>query len=245
MANAVASVKIIASGDFRFPNFTRVDFIARILEKETSDIQCAQVSYVSLLLGIRVPSEALILRRAVKNDDLTGYDPMREEDWISLRGELRAECLVIRFERRKNLPNSCVRPRRCFCNLSICQARKRLPAHAMWPAIAARAKCGEPLFTEFPSQNINRSIKSVFEKLDIPFATSYTSRGYRRGDTQELKERGNQWPIIAPAGESGRFAFMGYLAVAKDVADEMSKLLIVAEKLSDEEVGHWVTGPRR
>ena len=38
---------------------------------------------------------------------------------------------------------------------------------------------------------------------------------------------------------------MGYIDIAKDVARDMSKLLIECEQLSDDEVRRWVTGPIR
>ena len=128
---------------------------------------------------------------------------------IGLRGMMGNECLVIRFERRKNLPNGCILSRPCFCKLASPTARKLCPAHSIWPAIAARVKCGELLFPGFSAQNVNRAIKAVFAKLNVPFAESYTTHGYRRGATQELKEKGSQWPIIASIGEWRSLAFMG------------------------------------
>ena len=242
--NLVAALKLEGSGKFRFPNFIRSDFIAKITAKETRDGPFAQLSFIAFLYALRVPSEALILRRAFLDDDLTGYAPMRTEALIGLRGPQGHECLVLRFLRRKNLPNGCILSRPCFCKLAAKPARKLCPVHAFWPAIMARVRCGELLFPSFSAQNVNKTIKAVLAKLGIPFAESYTSHGYRRGATQELKERGNQWPVIASIGEWRSLAFMGYVDVAKDVAQEMSKLLMECETLSDDEVRHWVTGPQ-
>ena len=89
---------------------------------------------------------------------------------------------------------------------------------------------------------MNTTIKAVLRKLGIPFAECYTSHGYRRGAAQELKERGSQWPVVASIGEWRSLAFMGYIDIAKDVARDMSKLLIECEALSDDEVRRWVTG---
>ena len=239
----MTALKLAGSGKFRFQNFIRGEFIAKIAEKETRGGPFARLSPISFLYALRVPSESLILKRASKDDDLTGYAPMRGHALIGLRGLLGHECLVIRFERRKNHPNGCILSRPCFCQLSAPSARRLCPAHAFWPAIAARAKCGQKLFPGFTSQNVNTTIKAVLTKLDIPYAESYTSHGYRRGAAQELKERGCQWPIIASIGEWRGLAFMGYIDISKDVANEMSKLFIETETLPDDEVRHWVTGP--
>ena len=170
---------------------------------------------------------------------------MRSEALIGLRGPVGRECLAIRFLRRKNLPNGRILPRPCFCKLAAPSAKRLCPVHAFWPEIAARAKCGEKLFPGYTTQNVNATIKAVLAKLGIPHAERYTSHGYRRGASQELKERGCQWPIVASLGEWRSLAFMGYIDIAKDVARDMSKLLIEREQLSDDEVRHWVTGPRR
>ena len=112
--NVVAALKPVGSGKFRFPNFIRIEFIAKIVAKETRGGPFAQLSFISFLYALRVPSEALISRGAFKDDDLTGYAPMRRKAFIGPRGLMGHECLIIRFERRKNLPNGCILPRPCF-----------------------------------------------------------------------------------------------------------------------------------
>ena len=59
-----------------------------------------------------------------------------------------------------------------------------------------------------------------------------------------MKEKGAQWPIVASVGEWRSLAFMGYVDISLDVARDMAKLLIEREELSEDEVRHWVTGPR-
>ena len=170
---------------------------------------------------------------------------MRSPALIALRGPAGHECLAIRFLRRKNLPNGCILPRPCFCKLAAPSAKRLFPVHAFWPAIASRVRCGEKLFPWYTTQNVNTTIKDVLAKLGIPQAELYTPHGYRRGAAQEIKERGCQWPIVASLGEWRILAFMGYIDIAKDVSRDMSKLLIECDQLSDDEVRHWVTGPRR
>ena len=99
--NAVAALKLQGSGNFRFPNFIRSEFVARIAAKETRDGPFAQLSFISFLYALRVPSEALVLRRSFWDDDLTGFAPIRDRALIGVRGSPGQECLVIRFGRRK------------------------------------------------------------------------------------------------------------------------------------------------
>ena len=170
---------------------------------------------------------------------------MRGPALIALRGLMGNECLAIRFERRKNLPNGCILSRPCFCMLAAPSAKRLSPVHAFCPAIASRVKCGGKIFPGYAAQNVNTAIKAVLGNLDIPQAELYTPHGYRLGAAQELKERGCQWPIVASLAEWRILAFTGYIDIAKDVARDTSKLLIECDQLSDDEVRHWVTGPRR
>ena len=242
--NGVAALKLSGPGGFRFPNFTRCEFIAKIAAKETRGGTFAHLSFNSFLYALRVPSEALILRRAYKDDDLTGYAPMRSPSLIGLRGLEGNERLVIRFERRKNLPIGCILSRPFLRKLAAPSAKRLCPIHAFWPPIASSVKCGQKLFPVYAAQNVATTIKAVLAKLDIPHAESYTPHGFRRGAAQELKERGCQWPIGASVGEWRSLAFMGYVDIANDVARDMSKLLVEYEQLPDDEVRRWVTGPR-
>lgn len=242
--NVVAALKPTGSGKFRFPNFTRSEFRAKILAKETRGGAFAHLSFIAFFYSLRGPSDALILRRAYKGDGLTGYSPMRSPALIGHRGLMGNECLVIRFARRKNLPNGRMLSRPCFCKLADPSAKRLFPVRAIWPLIATRVKCGEKHFAGHTTQNVNTTIRDVLANLDIPFAERYTPHGYRLGAAQELKERGCRWPIVASVDEWRSLAFMGYIDISNDVARDMSKLLIECEQLSDDEVRQWVTGPR-
>ena len=51
-----------------------------------------------------------------------------------------------------------------------------------------------------------------------PADIRYRSHGFRRGEAQELKESGAQWPIVASAGQRGGLSFRCYV----DLSDELS-----------------------
>ena len=60
------------------------------------------------------------------------------------------------------------------------------------------------------------------------------------GAAQELKETGSQWAVIATLGDWKSLAFLGYADLTDSVEQDMAKLLIECEPLSDEEEVHWV-----
>ena len=107
--------------------------------------------------------------------------------------------------------------------------------HAIWPAIAARVRPGELLFPGYYGANVNTTLKRVLSKLQAPYAQSYSSHGFRRGASQELKEKGSQWPTVMSLGTWRSLAFRGYVDTTLDVERDMSKLLIETDELSDEE----------
>ena len=61
--------------------------------------------------------------------------------------------------------------------------------------------------------------------IGLPNASRYRSHAFRRGASQELKEKGSQWPTIATLGDWRSLAFHGYVDIADDLARDMSKLL--------------------
>lgn len=73
---------------------------------------------------------------------------------------------------------------------------------------------------------MNRAINTVFRKLGISHAESYTSHGFRRGAARELKERGIQWATVAGAVGWEALAFRGYVDTAADISQAMATLPI-------------------
>ena len=55
VANCIAGLKLAGKGEFRFPNFIRSDFIARIANRETRDGEFAHLSFLSFLYALSVP----------------------------------------------------------------------------------------------------------------------------------------------------------------------------------------------
>ena len=161
----IAAPKLEGKGKYRFPNFIQTDTVGEILKHGPRDSPFAKLAYISFLYAIRVPSEALLLRRAYRNDELANFAPMKALALTAIRGEMPNERLAIRFLLRANLPQGCILTRPCFCALSRSQDRNLCPVHAIWPAIAARVKPGELRFPGYYGTNVNAKIKAALAKI--------------------------------------------------------------------------------
>ena len=193
-------------------------------------------------LRIKRPSEALILRRPYKNDDLTGYDPTRGHASIGITSAPYRGCLAMRLERRKNPPIGRIRPAPCVFRPPSTDARKIPPLHAFWPAISAWVRFG-------------RTSRAIHLKMrprggNPPWGGMRNFRSYlyiaripARISTWALGET-PQWPVVSSAGEWAPISSTAYCDVADDDARDTPKLRIECVEISGDNVSHWVTGCR-
>ena len=70
-------------------------------------------------------------------------------------------------------------------------------------------------------------LKAVLAKLGIPEAARYSSHGFRRGTSQELKETGSPRTVVASSGIWHSPSFRGYLDMSKDVEIGVQQLFDV------------------
>ena len=228
VANVAHGLKAAGKGKFRFPDFIRSERVLRVLKHEPAHSQFAQLAFCAYLFALRVPSEALILRRAYDNDQLEHGNPQLVNGLISARQEGSQTLLILKIPRRQNLPTGCGAYRPCFCNLGQQAPKPHVlcPVHFWWRNVCARVAPGHLLFTDINPRNVNRVIKKAMEKLNAVQAHRYTSHGFRRWGEQEPKERGPQRTTVAGAGGWRSLAFRGYVDTAEDISRAMAKLLI-------------------
>ena len=226
--NTVRGIRSAGKGEFRFPNFIRSELVIRVINFEPFGIQFAQLAFCAYLFGLRVPPEALQLRRSFSSDSLDLLSHAKDEELISARASPSGPQLTLRLAYRKNLPTGCVLYRPCFCDIPGASPKLHglRPVHVWWAHVFCRVGPGRILFTEVNQTNINRVIKTVFAKLELPHAASYTSHVFRRGAAQELKERGGQWTTVAGLGGWRSLAFRGYVDTTADISQAMAKLPI-------------------
>ena len=211
----------------RFPNFIRSHLLAKIAARETAESEFAQVRFLSSLFSFRVPSETLQLRRASPTDDLEGFTPQLEKALIGVRIIDGQQFLVAKLTTRKNLASGCILRRPCLCQLAAREAANLRPPHAIWAAVRRRVGPGELLFQSITRRNFNRALKAVLARIGVPSADRYSPHGFRRGTSQELKETGSPWSVVATSGVWRPPASRGYLDMSKDVEQGVAQLLSV------------------
>ena len=107
VVNASKGLTAAGKGKFRCPNFIRSEIALKVISAESPPSQFAQLAFCAFLFALRVPSEALISRRAFLGDPLDMSSPQTEKGLISFRFEWGFPKLVLKLAYRKNLPTGC------------------------------------------------------------------------------------------------------------------------------------------
>ena len=68
-----------------------------------------------------------------------------------------------------------------------------MPGSSLLAQDSRDARFWSATFLSLNRRNINRALKTVLGKLNIPKASLYISHGFRFGAENELHERGAQW----------------------------------------------------
>ena len=231
--NIVKALKLSAKSNLRFPNFLTSREVGMILEHEQGG-EFGWLAYFAYLFALRVPSEALGVRRAFSNDPLEGFLPLKNELLVGVRGPAGEEKLIFRLASRKHLPAGCILVRPCFCGLRNGAAHALCPVHVFWPAIQERVRPGQLLFPSYTRRNFNCVLRAVLKKLSIPFAERFSSHGFRRGAAQELQPTGSQWTTVASLGCWRSLVFKGYVDLTNQVSRDLSRLLAMDVSLDSD-----------
>lgn len=123
---------------FAFPNF----LFPRDILTIRGHSPFFQLTYLSYLFPLVVPSEALMIRRAYADDPLTEFVPQPDKALMGIRRYKDHEMLILKFVFRKNIRGGCVLFRPCLCSERDHRARTLCPVHAIWPIIRDRTPVG-------------------------------------------------------------------------------------------------------
>ena len=167
------------------------------------------------------------LRRAFPADDLDGSPRQLEKALIGALAINGQQLLLAKLATQENLTSGCILRLPCFCQLVANKATKLCPVRIIWAAIRHRAGTGQLLFQSITRRNFDRAVKAVLARMGTPSADRYSSRGFLRGASQDLKETGTAWSVVAPSGLWRSPAFRGYLGMSKDVDRGVSQLFAV------------------
>ena len=247
VVHAAYGLRLAASNRIRFPNFIRSEILWKLIRFFGQDDEFTHLAYISFLFALRVPSEALPIRRAHKRDEVTLFTPQKEKALIALRSINGIPNLVLKLAWRKHMPGGCIMQRPCFCPHDTVRAKGLCPVHWFWPWVRRSRQCGALLFDKTNTRNLNRRLRYALAKIRIPAANLYSSHGFRRGAAQELKESGSQWPIVGEVGKWKGASFRTYVDLSDELSHDMAQLFIHSFDFDSEddtpaepEVHRWV-----
>ena len=152
------AVKEVANGlkagqfiPFKFPNFLYAQDLFMIINFLGWEGAFTQLAFLAYLFSLRIPPDALFLRRAFSNDRINEFVPHADKALIGTRTSQDVDCLVIKLSRRKNLAGGCLLRRPCICSIKSASGRRLCPPRAFWPLISSRCEPGDPIFPDFLS----------------------------------------------------------------------------------------------
>ena len=169
------------SGRNRFRNSLTPSTLDKLIMFESWESELARLCYVAYLFTLRLPSESLILTRALSNELLLSDEAPSSPAVIGLRefqGEMR---LVLKLAKRKNSRTIFTDMRPCFCKENALLPRHNCPIRRFWRTVIQFAEPGSPLFPTIQSRNFSRILRKVLNKLGIEDADRYSSHCVRRG----------------------------------------------------------------
>lgn len=102
--HAAYALRLVGKNRIRFTNFIRSELIRRIIRAEPKGSELPQLAYLAFLFAFRVPSEALMLQRAHKHDEVNLFTPHDEKALIACRVIDGKEVLVVKLAWRKHMP---------------------------------------------------------------------------------------------------------------------------------------------
>ena len=200
----------------------------KLLGHEGVDSTFFQLAYLSYLFSLRVPSEALSIRRAFFEDPLTEFAPHPDKALMGIRRYSDHEMLVQKFAFRKNIRGGCVLFRPCLCSEKDHSARTLCPVRAIWPLIRQRTNAGDRIPPSYSPRSVNRTFKMVMTKMGYPDGPEYSPHAFRRGATQEIKDSGSTLALIITSGTWTHAGYKAYLDLQADFAINISRFAIDA-----------------
>ena len=166
------------------------------------------------------------MTRAFADDRLTEFVPQDDKALIGTRAYKETWVLVIKFSFRKNIRNGCILMRPCLCGCGSDQAGDLCPVHAVWTRIRDRVKAGDPLFPGLTANVFNRQLKATLTAMGTPEGGKFSSHGFRRGATNEVKNSGSTLATILGTGTWLSACYKNYLDLKADEAIKISTLLL-------------------
>ena len=115
--------------------------------------------------------------------------------------------------------------RPCLCRGAILNSRGLCPVHRFWPIVKRSTKPGDFIFPSLIRSNINRILKAVFGKIGFADSDSFSSKCFRRGCSNAMKDSNSTLGQIMRAAGWNAAGFRSYLLLQKDEEAFVSSLI--------------------
>ena len=176
-----AAVRSVAFG-----NFTMASGLLALIKIVNLSTAFGLAAFLSFLLLLQEPSETLLTRRAPDTDRITEFPPHYFKILAGIRTFDGSPLLIVKFPRRKNIPNGCILRRPCLCQEAPTLARIVFPVHQIWHRLCDGAEIHGRLFPFLTACKFDKELRQGMLTAGYSDGGKYSAHCFRRGATQEL-----------------------------------------------------------
>ena len=224
-----------AAGKERFHNSLAPSLLDRLIRSESWESELARLAYVTFLFMLRLPSEALILTRAMSDEQLLSPGCPSSPAVIGLREFQGEHRLVLKLAKRKNKKSLFTAMRPCFCGPNMLIPKHNCPIHQFWAAVVQHTAPGESLFPNLLSKNITRILRKALTNINVVEAERYSTHCFRKGAATAILNSGATLAQIMKTGGWVSGSFKVYLDLHR--AEEVSMKNILSNESPESSAG--------
>ena len=127
---------------FKFPNFIYTQDLYTAINFLWWEEEFPPLAFLSCLFSLRIPSDALPIRKAHRKERLEEFVPQSDKVLIGVRPCAKIDCLIIKMTNRKNLTGGGIIKRVCLCQDDSPRAHRICPPRKIWPVVSQRVEAG-------------------------------------------------------------------------------------------------------
>ena len=198
-----------------------------IIKRESWNSEFARLCFATYLFMLRLPSEALLLTRALPDERLLSTDKASPPAVIGLRDFGREPRLILKLAKRKNSRSHFTAMRPCFCGDNALLPRHNCPIRRFWKYVIAHTRPGYPLSPSLLNKNITRISRKVLRELGIEDHDRYSTHCFRHGAATAILNSGSTLSEIMRTGGWASSSFKVYLDLHRSEESAMKRALTV------------------
>ena len=119
--------------------------------------------------------------------------------------------LILKPKKRNLNMTGAITMRPCFCDIEGVTPKGLCPIHDFWDGAQRGILPNEPLHPPLQGENLNRILKAISERMQIPSAFRYSTKAFRRGAAMDIMASGSTIAQIMRSAGWHSQAFRAYL----------------------------------